>query len=57
MYAVGADNRELYDTIRNQKKRMICINDTCTQEEFEEAKPKVIECFEKILPEKSSFEL
>ena len=57
MYAVGADNRELYDTIRNQKKRMICINDTCTQEEFEEAKPKVIECFEHILPEKSSFEL
>ena len=57
MFAVGADNRELYDTIRNQKKRMICINDTCTQEEFEEAKPKVIECFEHILPEKSSFEL
>ena len=40
-----------------RKKRMICINDTCTQEEFEEAKPKVIECFEHILPEKSSFEL
>jgi hypothetical protein len=35
---------------------MVCINDTPRTLDFEAKKDKVKECFEKILPEKSSFE-
>lgn len=46
------------ECIRKQKAHMMCLNDTeMSQEEFENAKLKIIQSFETILPEKSSFEL
>lgn len=42
--------------IRNQKKAVLCINDT-EQTDFEKAKRQINNAFASILPEKSSFEL
>jgi len=44
------------DLIESQKYKNICLNDGETQENFDEYKKKIIDSFEKILPEKSSFE-
>ncbi len=44
--------------IRKQNMQMLCLNDAELGEaEFEEAKMKIIQSFESILPEKSSFEI
>ena len=46
--------------IRQQKYRMLCINDMglqASQEEFEQARDRINDAFESILPEKSSFEI
>lgn len=42
--------------IETQKYKIICLNDSDTENNFEETKQKIINSFEKILPEKSSFE-
>ena len=48
---------EIINDILNHKHKAICINDfECTEEEFEYNKNLLIEAFEKVLPEKSSFE-
>ncbi len=44
------------DLIRNRKKKIVCLNDSDSSVEFEKAKDVLIEAFEYILPEKSSFE-
>jgi len=49
-------NRRLKRTIRTQKKRVICINDTDKEIDFMRVKKEINEAFEAILPEKSSFE-
>ena len=47
-----------YEIIKNQKYRMICINDGYASEDtFNKSKNRINEAFESILPEKSSFEL
>ena len=43
--------------IPSQKHNMICINDTAETTDFEVKKQGVIDAFEKLLPEKSTFEL
>lgn len=50
------DNTELYDIIEQQRFRMVCINDN-KDIDFEGIQNRVKTAFEKILPEKSSFEL
>lgn len=52
-----SDCVHIYNTILNQKCKMICINDSVKQDEFEDIKNQFNATFEKILPEKSSFEL
>lgn len=42
--------------IAEQKHQMISLNEDCTSEEFEIIKAEINSAFEKILPEKSSFE-
>jgi len=50
--------KEITGFIEKQKKKMICINDSdITDEEFFKAKKALVASFDKILPEKSSFEL
>jgi len=43
--------------LRKQKGKVICLNDGETEDDFYEHKRRVIEAFEELLPEKSSFEL
>ena len=47
---------DLVKDIPSQKHKMLCINDTSETVDFEVKKQKVIEAFEKLLPEKSTFE-
>ena len=50
-------NKKLFDTIKKQKVKLICLNDSVELKNFEEVKNQVIRCFESILPEKSKFEM
>jgi hypothetical protein len=43
--------------IMYQKKKMICLNDTPIQMDFDNNRKKILEAFDAILPEKCSFEL
>lgn len=44
------------EAIRKGRYQLICVNDTIYTSNFEEKKQEVIEAFEQLLPEKSSFE-
>ena len=48
---------EAIKAIINQKYKIISLNDSNNINDFEEKKEKVVQAFNKILPEKSSFEL
>jgi len=50
------ENQQIYDMIRKQKYKIICVNDMVTSDIFEEEKKKLQDAFESILPDKSSFE-
>ena len=53
----GRENdTEMCEAIQKQTYQMVCINDDGREENFEEIKEKVIASFQKILPNKSSFE-
>ena len=56
-YTIKKDNKDLINSIVKQKYRMLCINDTSTDINFEKAKSEIINAFEKILSEKSKFEI
>ncbi len=49
-------NSEVYDMIKHQKKKMICVNDEYTGCDFERVKRMWLDSFESILPKKSHFE-
>jgi len=51
------ENSEIIHSIKNNKYKMICINDSDNTYNFDEAKQEIIESFEYILPEKSDFEI
>lgn len=55
VYNGVAQNQELFDIIENQKMPMICINDN-ENIDFKPMEKRLKEAFNKILPEKSSFE-
>lgn len=55
-FNVESDNPALVKVICGQKAKMICINDANKPIDFVRAKKQVIDAFESILPEKSSFE-
>ena len=50
-------NNKVLEYLCKQKGKVICLNDTEHEENFELHKNQIIEAFEKILPEKSQFEL
>lgn len=56
-YNVTSDDESMYETIRNQKYKLLCINDDCSDEVFEVMKEKSAQALETILPHKSTFEL
>ena len=51
-----SDIAEVAACIREQRKRIICLNDTDDTAGFERLKKEVLDAFEAILPEKSGFE-
>ena len=55
-FNVASHNEKLVRTICGQRKRSICINDANTAIDFQGAKEEICQAFQKILPEKSSFE-
>jgi len=56
-FEITKDNKLLCDSIKKQKYKLLCLNDTSDEIEFDKAKQEIIEAFEVILSEKSSFEL
>lgn len=52
-----AHNDEAIEYLRKQKGKVICLNDSEDEVDFELHKKLILEAFEKLLPEKSSFEL
>lgn len=55
-YTLGRDDDKIQRTLRGQKKKMICINDDMCVKNFEKTKCDIIEAFETVFPEKSSYE-
>lgn len=49
-------NAWVFDCLRAQKYKMMCINDMVEGDDFESIKERLNSCFNEILPEKSSFE-
>ena len=56
-FEIGADNRKLIKTILAQKYKILCINDVGYDENVDQIREELINAFNKILPNKSSFEL
>lgn len=56
-YNVEDHNPALLSTIRRQKADIICINDANRKIDFEGAKAEIIDAFEEIFPETSSYEI
>ena len=53
---VDENNDELYCAITQNRYKRICINDNCEEGIFENARRRIVECLEEILPEKCIFE-
>lgn len=57
VFFVNMDNyREVADAVAGHRYQMVSLNEDCTPEEFEVIKAEVNAAFQKILPDKSSFE-
>lgn len=56
IFEISNNNKELISFIENQKSKVICLNDTDKNIDFEKSKKDINKAFEKILGEKSSFE-
>lgn len=54
---IDGDNSVLVDAIKNQRKKILCINDNFEGDDISKAQKDLKEAFEAILPEKSSFEI
>ena len=50
-------NQRIYDVIRNQSKKFICVNDQFSGDNYGEVNDHIVNSFRVILPKKSSFEL
>ena len=50
------NNEKIYDAIRRQKAKMICVNDQFSGDQFEVVKDNLIASFQSVLPDRSDFE-
>lgn len=55
-FTVSRNNQEIIDTIKKQKYKMVCINDSDKNINFDECKNEINSALEYILPNKSTFE-
>jgi hypothetical protein len=51
------EQNELKNALLTQKYNIICINDSKNCDNFDELRDQIIKTFDRILPEKSSFEI
>ena len=56
LFAIGEDDEKIEKAIVGKTMPMICLSDDKIDVDFEKEKQFIISCFEKIFPEKSSFE-
>lgn len=54
---MGDNNESIYRMIKGQSVKLLCINDKENKSDFETEKKKMIDAFEQVFPEKSSFEI
>lgn len=54
---LGENNNKVYKAIEKSKYKILCINDSSMNIDFDRTKKELIEVFEKKLPNKSNFEL
>lgn len=55
-YEIGRQSQQMLQDIRIGRHKAVCVNDNAHVVDFEEEKRRLIEVFESVLPEKSSFE-
>ena len=55
-FAIGTDDEQIESAIINRSTPMLCLSDDKIDVDFEKEKAFIINCFEKVFPEKSSFE-
>lgn len=55
-FEIGEDNRKLLKAIEGQKRRIICINDTWQEGDFQRVKTQLRGAFERLFPMPSGFE-
>lgn len=53
---LGNNNEKIYNAIKKSKYKVLCINDSSMDIDFEEIKKELEICFESIFPNKSKFE-
>ena len=56
-FNLSDNNKEFFDCIDNQKVNEICVNDSDLSIDYEKAVKDLTEHLNKILPDKSSFEI
>ena len=55
-FCISQNNENIISTIKNKKYKMICINDSDKNIDFEKCKLEINTALEKKLPKKCSFE-
>lgn len=55
-FNVSDDNQKLIRTIKNQKRRIVCLNDSYELKDVEHVRQELQGAFQAVLPEKSTFE-
>ena len=56
MFSLSTDSKKIVSAIRGKKYKMICINDSSAEFDFDRESSIIIEAFDKLLPQKSSYE-
>lgn len=56
LFDVNRDMDTIVDVIKSKRMKMICVNDSEKVENFDLLRERLVEAFDSVLPEKSSFE-
>lgn len=55
-YTIGTNNGTMYESIRTNRYKLLCLNDNVGEIDFQTEKKQLIEVFGEVFPEKSTFE-
>ena len=56
-FSISNENSQLIDEIRGKKHKMLCINDTPKDVDFDKVTAEIVSAYEQKLPRKSGFEI